>query len=230
MLIREDGAAWTAIGQPAHAWLAAQVAAAWAPAPAPDVLLGVAQHDVVWGEWDRRPPLHEGRAASFLEAPVDERLALWSGAADRVVAQSPYAALLVSLHATNIHTRYGAPPPAAAPLLAEQRATQDALLARLGVTREDAERDAELVFCADAISLTLCHGWPDRDLPLGLRLVWLDAEPPTATLRPWPLRADAIEVGLHARRFAERFADAPALHAALDAAPWIALRWRLRRA
>jgi len=237
MLIRDEGDAWTAIGQPAHAWLAGQVAAAWAPRLAEDVVLAVGQHDVAWRDWDRRPPLHReaGRAAAFVEAPAQPRLELWRGVAHDLVAQSPYAALLVSLHATNIHTRYAERERWPTGFLAEQRADQDRLLDRLGgedVSREQAERDADLLFCLDALSLTLCHGWPARDLPpfddTTIRL-----EPVgewEATLDPWPLRVEKLSVAVHARRFTQRFVDEGALHAALDAARYHRLGWRLRPA
>jgi hypothetical protein len=108
MLIRDDGETWTAITQPAHAYLAGQVAAHWATPLAPEVILGVEQHDVPWVDQDRAPTLHAParRAASFLELDMQTRLEVWSTVTERLVAQSPYAALLVSLHSTNIHTRY----------------------------------------------------------------------------------------------------------------------------
>jgi ABC-type spermidine/putrescine transport system permease subunit II len=129
------------------------------PMIVPEVILGVEQHDVPWVDQDRRPTLHgpAGRAASFLELDMETRLEVWSTVTERLVAQSPYAALLVSLHSTNIHTRYL--PEAARPLqlLAKTRDDQDALLAVLpDATREQAERDADIVFALDALSLTLC--------------------------------------------------------------------------
>lgn len=235
MLISDDGDSWTAIGQPAHAWLAGQVARAWNPPLAGDVVLAVEQHDVPWTEWDRRPPLHAeaGRAAAFFEAPAGQRLELWRRVADRLVAQSPYAALLTSLHATNIHTRYAERDKWPGDFLAEQRADQDRVLALLagdGVTRERAERDADLLFCLDALSLTLCHGWPGRELPpFDGKTIRVDPiAPDEATLDPWPLGTGELTVGLHARRLTQRFDDEIALHEALDAAPYERLTWRLR--
>jgi len=237
MLIRDDGDSWTAIGQPAHAWLAGQVAQAWAPRLDDDVVLAIEQHDVPWMGWDRRPPLHaEGRrAAAFFEAPAGPRLELWRHAADRLVAQSPYAALVVSLHATNIHTRYAEPSARPEAFLAEQRADQDrllGLLAREGITRELAEHDADLLFCLDALSLTLCHGWPARELPSfdGRTIRVEPTAPDEATLDPWPLTPNELTVSVHARRFTERFDDEAALHDALDAAVYHRLTWRLRPA
>lgn len=233
MLIRDDSESWTAIGQPAHAWLAAQVARHWLPTPSEAVILGVEQHDVAWIDWDRRPPLNAeaGRAAAFFEVPAAPRLEIWHEAALRLVEQSPYAALLVSLHATNIHTRYGSPE-GAGPLLDRQCEIQDDLLARTGAERREPEADADLVFALDALSLTLCHGWPARELPavagVEHRLTPGD-DGTTWTLDPWPLDVDQLHVGLDVRRLTERFADEATLHAALDSTPYEPLRFTLRR-
>jgi hypothetical protein len=232
MLIRDDGKSWTAIGQPAHAWLAAQVARHWLPAPSEEVILGVEQHDIAWIDSDRRPPLHAeaGRAAAFFEASAGLRLEIWREAALRLVEQSPYAALLVSLHATNIHTRYR-PPEDAEALLARQGEIQGDLLARTGAERGAADRDADLLFALDAFSLTLCHDWPARELPavagVEHRLTPTGAGT-TWTLDPWPLDVDELEIGLDARCLTERFDDEAILHAALDATPYECLHFTLR--
>jgi hypothetical protein len=232
VLIRDEGEAWTAITQPAHAWLAGQVARHWAaPLPA-DVVLGIEQHDLAWLAWDREPPLHAegGRAASFYEAPVEGRQAIWEGVAAKLEAQSPYAALLVSLHATNIHTRYLPPDRRPAGLLDGAAADQERLLAVLpDATREQAVRDADLLFCLDALSLSLCHRWDARDLPpvdgVGLRL-----EPQGQdrwTLDPWPLAPAAVEVAVDARTVGRRFDDEAAMRAALAATPFHRERYLL---
>ena len=237
MLIRDDGHSWTAIGQPAHAWLAGQVARAWAGGLDAEVVLAIEQHDVAWTEWDLTPPLHAeaGRAAAFFEAPAARRLEIWTKVTGRLVAQNPYAALLVSLHARNIHTRYAERDQWPTAFLDEQRSDQDHLLARLasgGVTRDRAERDADLLFCLDALSLALCHGWPARDLPAfdGTTIRLEPVGPEEATLEPWPLIAPELEIGLRARRLTERFDDEAQLHRALDATPYHQLTWRLRPA
>lgn len=233
MLVRDDGETWTAIGQPAHAWLAGQVARHWRPSPAEAVILGIEQHDVAWIDWDRRPPLDReaGRAAAFFEAPTEPRLEIWRDAPLRLVEQSPYAALLVSLHATNIHTRYG-PPEGAGALLARQREIQDDLLARTGTERAAAERDADLLFALDALSLTLCHGWPPRDLPPvdGVEHHIAARDDSIWTLDPWPLETAELEIHLDARRLTERFTDEATLHAALASTPYERLAFVLRPA
>lgn len=235
MLIRDGDLGWTAITQPAHAHLSGQVARLWAEPQPPDVVLGIEQHDVAWTAWDREPPLHAParRAAAFFEADVAERLRIWDHVAARLDAQSPYAAVLVSLHGTNVHTRYGTPDPSVQPLLDGFREEQDALLARLpGATREQAERDADLLFALDALSLVLCHGWPARDLPPvdGTTIHLAPQGDGVATLDPWPLAVPQAELSVPARRLTERFDDEAALHRALAAAPYERLVFHLRPA
>ena len=247
MLVIDRGEDWLAIGQPAHAWLSGQIARAWGnerftrPEPFEEVCLGVEQHDVAWIDWDVRPPLHAParRAASFLEVPFEPRLGRWAAAPERVLAASPYAALLVSLHGRNIHTRFGDPDALPAPQAAAvhayldgQAALQDRLIADLGITREEAERGGDLLFCLDVLSLAICHGWPARELPAvdGVAIAAAPAGAAEYALDPWPLGVGELVVGLRARRLAERFDDEAALHRALDAAPWTPMRWTLRPA
>lgn len=244
MLIRDEGGHWTAIAQPAHAWLSGQVARHWGndafapPSPREDVCLGVEQHDVAWIDWDLRPPLDVAarRATSFLEAPFAGRLAIWTAAPARLLAQSPYAALLVSLHGRNIHTRFGDPDALPAEhaaavhaYLEEQRLLQERLIGALGLRTEDVERAGDLVFALDALSLRVCHGWPEGDLPpvdgIAVRVTPRDGG--EVVLDPWPLGVPRLEVVVDARRLTERFDDEAALHAALDRAPWTRLRWTL---
>jgi hypothetical protein len=235
VLIRDDGGTWTAITQPAHAHLAGQLAGHWRPALSADAVLAVEQHDVAWTEWDREPPLFaEGRrAAAFYEAPIERRLAIWRNVSRRLDAQSPYAAVLISLHATNIHTRYLPPENQPRELLDEAYAEQDALLALLpGISRAQAERDADVLFAIDALSLTLCNGWDGRDLPAvdGTAIRYEPAGEGRGTLDPWPLDADEVTVATSARCLSERFDDQDAMQRALAATPYDRLSWSLRPA
>jgi hypothetical protein len=170
------------------------------------------EHDLAWAELDRRPLLNAEarRAASFYEVPLDRRLALWTSVADRVLALDPYAAVLVSLHATNIHTRYMKTPPEQ--FLADQRADQDAILSRLPhVTRAQAEADADVLFRIDAMSLRIC-GDPNDEV----------------RIEDWPFAGEELRVGVHARTLTERVDDEAALHALLDRTDWTWREWLLR--
>ncbi len=243
MLIRDDGDSWTAIGQPAHAWLAAQIAREWGnkrlarPEPLEDFCLGVEQHDVGWSDWDLRPPLNAsaGRAASVFEAPELPRMELWSDAPQRVLAQSPFAALMVSIHGTNLHE--GDDEDTAAEhaqfvrrYLAQQRELQAVLCAAAGIDPAHAERLGRLLSCLDVLSLSICLDWPERELPEvdGTVIRYVPLGDRIATLAPWPLAVDELTVHVDCRRLEQRFDDEAALHAALDSAPWTRLEWTLR--
>jgi hypothetical protein len=88
------------------------------------------------------------------------------------------------------------------------------------------------VFALDALSLTLCHGWDGRDLPEidGVAIRVEPAGEGEATLDPWPLGVDGLEVSVAVRTLDERFDDEVAMQAALAAAPNERQAWRLRPA
>ena len=105
------------IGQPAHAWVSGQLARAWgndafpAPVPREPFCLAAEQHDVGWADADLAPVAGpDGRPLSFMQQPRLAHVAIWRGAARRLLAQSRYAALLVSLHGTSLYERVEATP------------------------------------------------------------------------------------------------------------------------
>ncbi len=167
MLVRDDG---LVIGQPAHAWVSGQLARAWgnaafpAPAPREPVCLAAEQHDVGWQDADLAPLRDEhGRPLPFTAYPRVEHVAIWRDAARRLLAQSRYAALLVSLHGTALYDRYvdaDRYPPEVAELirayLREQRALQEELAA--GLDPAEVARNQKLIAALDRLSLALCHG------------------------------------------------------------------------
>ena len=165
MLVRRD---CLVIGQPAHAWVSGQLARAWgnaafpAPAPREPFCLAAEQHDVGWSDADRAPSVGpDGRPLSFAQQPRGVHLAIWRGAAGRLLAQSRYAALLVSLHGTSLYERVdpdSEPSGVAAAIRAyqaEQRALQSELAA--GLDRGEVDRNRRLLLALDRLSLMLCH-------------------------------------------------------------------------
>ena len=165
VLVRDDD---LIIGQPAHAWVSGQLARAWgnaafpAPEPFEAVCLAAEQHDVGWADADLAPLLGpDGRPRSFMS--IRGRCTWRSGRTPRggMLAQSRYAALLVSLHGTSLYQRIdaGAQPPAVAAAirayLAEQHALQAALAA--GLDPGEVDRNRRLMLALDALSLALCH-------------------------------------------------------------------------
>jgi hypothetical protein len=157
------------IGQPAHAWVSGQLARAWgnhafpAPEPREPVCLAAEQHDVGWADADLAPLLGDGgRPRSFLEYPRAEHVAIWRDAPRRLLAQSRYAALLVSLHGTSLYARIDPDsydPDVADAIrayVADQRALQAGLSA--GLDPAEVDRNRRLILAWDRLSLALCHG------------------------------------------------------------------------
>ena len=248
MLIRPDGDDVVAIGQASHAWLSGQLARAWGndrfevPQPREEVCLAAEQHDVGMAEWDLAPRLHptEGRPLSFMEMELEEHLRLWSAAPAKLLSQSAYAALLVSMHGTALYELRNLDrlPPAEAgavrAYLARERAWQERLLAVLGADREQARRNQRLLFAWDGLSLALCLRWDGYvadDVPATEaeeRAVRLEPlVDGLFTLDPWPLAADEVTVRCAGRRLTGRYATEAELHAALEEAPAVALSFTL---
>jgi hypothetical protein len=234
MLVRGDD---LLIGQPAHAWVSGQLARAWgntefpAPAPREPVCLAAEQHDVGWQEVDLAPLRDEdGRPLSFVAYPRPEHVAIWRGAARRLLAQSRYAALLVSLHGTSLYDRYvdaDAHPPDVAALIRAYLRDERELQAELAAGLDAAEvaRNQKLIAALDGFSLALCHGRAATldDVPGAAGPAALRVEPaggggpdPAAarddaavppgtasadfTVAPWPFAAASLAVGCEARR------------------------------
>ena len=175
MLIRPDGDSVVAIGQAAHAWISGQLARAWGndqfdtPEPREEVCLAAEQHDVGMAEWDLAPRLHptEGRPLSFMEMELADHLRLWAAAPAKLLSQSAYAALLVSMHGTALYELRDLsrldPPEADAvrAYLARERAWQERMLDVLGADRDQAATNQRLVFAWDGMSLALCLRWDE---------------------------------------------------------------------
>ncbi|HET8673396.1 MAG TPA: DUF3891 family protein [Thermoleophilaceae bacterium] len=216
MLIREEpGGGFLAIGQASHAWISGQLARAWgnerfgAVEPWEEVCLGAEQHDVGWAEWDLDPKIDPGtgRPHTFISSPLEVKLDLWSRAARKVISQSRYAALLVSMHGTAIFDRFGPDDPAGKRLVENFIEEQRALQAKLaeGLDPDQVRRNQKLVFAWDYISLALCLDWAPakvRDVPVA------EGEPVTLELSgqgeldPWPFGTESVELRADARRIA----------------------------
>ncbi|MGH6801467.1 MAG: DUF3891 family protein, partial [Methylocella sp.] len=114
MLLRKDGLDVIAIPQPSHAWLSGQMAVAWgnqrfaAPAPYDEVCLAVGQHDIGWLDWEMAPALDAGTGLpqEFFRVPSKLHITLWREGVSRARIFGRYPALLVSLHADTIYSRY----------------------------------------------------------------------------------------------------------------------------
>jgi hypothetical protein len=230
VLLREDSGAVICIGQASHAWVSGQLARAWAGVePREEVCLAAEQHDVGMAQWDLAPALdpETGRPQSFMQMPLEVHLGLWTAAPERLFTQSRHAALLVSMHGTALYERRDQSrmsdeeADAVRAYLAGQRALQRELAEEVGADEEQLRRNQRLIWTWDWLSLALCLEWA----PASLDELTLGED---GTLDPWPFVHDAVEVRCEGRRLAGRYDDEAALHAALDRAPRVELRFALR--
>lgn len=124
-----------AITQPAHAWMAGALAAAWGnmqfarPVPFDAVVLATRLHDIGWLPWDAAPRLGaDGRPVGFLQTTLEETIPTWERGVRQVSMLDPYSALLISLHATTVYRRRlerGIDPPAQQAQIAALLAAQE---------------------------------------------------------------------------------------------------------
>jgi hypothetical protein len=212
MLLRPDGDAVICIGQPAHAFVSGQLAARWEPRPSEEVILAATQHDAGMADWDAAPELNPetGLPQSFMEMELDTHLRLWSHAPYRVLPQSRYAAVLVSMHGTALYEMRRRRTDAIERYLDEQRELQRVLGS--GFDQDELRRDQQLLWTWDSMSLGLCLRWDGADEP-----------------DPWPFAADEITVHCDGRRLEGRFKTTEEMRSALAEAPWQTLSFELKR-
>lgn len=247
------------ISQPAHAWLSGQLARAWGNEafgpvePWEAVCLAAEQHDAGWADWEAAPELNPstGRPYAFTEMPRAAHLAIWAGAARRVLSQGRYPALLVSLHATGLYARHdpGGDPAAEAAAIRDFVAGEEAFQAELlEALRRDPHyapytapdvlvRNRRLVAVWDGMSIALCTrvegAWSVPGVPTAagstsLHVTPIEEDPTRLAVTPWPFREQAVTLACEGRRLDGHFADTAALRAALARAPWVTLTFHLR--
>lgn len=256
MVLRRDGDSTLAIGQPAHAWLSGQLARAWgndrfaAPDPWEEVCLAAEQHDAGMADWDADPTLNPqtGLPYSFMEMPLDVHARLWSEAWMRVLPQSRYAAVLVSMHGESLYEMRDTErmeereAGVVRGLIEGQREVQERLVASLRADPEAADaasddalaRNRRLIWIWDAFSLALCLDWAPhtlRGVPVhGAERVDVELTPAgerRVAVEPWPFRGRSLGVRCEGRRLAGGFADDGELRAALREAEWVTLGFEL---
>jgi hypothetical protein len=234
VLLRLDHDGALAIGQLSHSWLSGQLARAWGNdrfggvEPREEIVLGAEQHDVGWSLFDLEPRFNPetGLPRSFLEVTVDDHLAIWRGAPDRLATQSLYAALVVSLHGRSLsELRANTQPEHAGtlqPHIDEERTRQAQLRATLGLSAAAVERTRRQMWAWDSLSLALCHAWRPftvRDVPTADGLIDLelrDRDKGAWTLDPWPFAGETVDVRCEGRRLAARYADEGAMRRAFE--------------
>ncbi len=233
MVLRRDGDAVLAIGQASHAWISGQLARAWSGIGTrrDEVCLAAEQHDIGMTDWDLEPTLNPdtGLPRSFMEMPLEVHLELWERAPRRLLSQSAYAALLVSMHGSALYERRNPDAPGVREYLDGQRSLQEELAGVTGADSDELRRHQRLMWTWDFLSLALCLDWAPTsldDVPMGNGDVTLELAA-DGTLAPWPFTIDPVHVRCEARRLDGSFGDEQEMRDAFSAAPVETLRFAL---
>jgi hypothetical protein len=115
VIARQEGEGWTLIRQMDHALHCRELARAWRSGPfgadsvSASLEYAAAYHDVGWTEIDERPETDgTGRPRNFTQIDEARHTEFYSGAVRTIATTDPYAAYLVSLHASGLYSRrYG---------------------------------------------------------------------------------------------------------------------------
>jgi hypothetical protein len=193
-----------AVAQPAHAWISGQLARAWADvSPREEVCLAAEQHDVAWADWEREPTYdpETGYPYTFMSLDMPAKLAMWEAGPDSLLAQSRYAALLVSMHGSRLYKHL------------DRSAFEQEVRATLDASDEEIQRNHRLVWTWDSMSLALLLGWRPWAAE-GLRME------PDGTVTPWPFATESLTVRCEGRLLTEPGSP-------LDGAPWVDLAYEL---
>lgn len=209
--------------------------------PAEDLCLAAEQHELGMLEWDRDPALdpQTGLPVTVSGMELSTHLPLRLLGPERLRAQSPYAALLVSLH----HTSFYAQPPKLGLLrkrgrqinsyLAGSAEFQRQLREELGAPDPQVERNWRLVRAWDGLSHCLMYdrapgaleAVPSADGRLArLKFGERDGH---HTLDPWPFQSERVSASTEARLLERTFSDRESLRGGLARAPQIDLSYEL---
>src|SRR5271154_5687808 len=148
MLRLETETGWWLVTHPDHARLAGAFAERWGndrflpPEPRAHVLKGISRHDDGWRDRDGQPQITRqgkpsafsvelvGKYSAFEEIDLADYLAVRGEAVRLIAEEDPYAAILVSMHTSNLLTERAdrsTIAPKQLPLLDEFLAEQEAL-------------------------------------------------------------------------------------------------------
>ena len=236
-------------GQLARAWGNERFGAV---EPLDEVALGAEQHDVGMARWDLAPlrSAETGLPASFMEMGPAANAGLWLRGPRRLVSQSRYGALLAIMHGRRLYERFDLAAAsdedaaAVSGFLDHARELEATLLAALRAdpftapraTPALVDRNSRLVWTWDLMSLALLLDWAPLTLEavptagggaVDVMFARVCADPPTASLSPWPFADPEVRVHCEGRRLAHGFADDPALARGLEQAPWETVQFTL---
>lgn len=112
MIVREEDGGWTLVRQMDHSAHCAKLSLAWRAGPYGEASVSQAleyaagYHDLGWTEIDKQPEIDaDGRPLNFTKIDEVRHTEFYSGAVRTIAKTDPYAAYLVSLHASGLYSR-----------------------------------------------------------------------------------------------------------------------------
>ncbi len=224
MIVTPAGGGLRLVTQNDHAHFAAEILSLWVAGGLPEhprrrqLLFAAREHDNGWREIDAAP-LHDpesGRPHDFLSLPRRYRWEVWRRGTRRFAAREPYAALLVTRHARELHAdRRGEGE--WDEIFAEWRELEAELREETGADERTIAGDYRWIDLTDLLSLILCAGWTGRRECHGLTI---EVAENVLVLDPFPL-AGATTFRIPCREIPDRrFASDTDLGTELARARW----------
>ncbi len=231
MIVVESETSFLLITQPDHAHLSGELLGLWwadgvpAHPRRPDLVFAAREHDNGWRETDAAPrwDRERNRPYDFLTTSREERIELWQRGTARFAGERPYAALLITRHAIELH-RDRRDQAGWRDFMEYLEELERGLIEATGVSPQDLAADYRLLDLADLISLAACNRWSEPFGRHGLRGSFRDG---TVFLDPLPL-AGATTFHVPCRRIPRRAYSGDAdLGGELAAARWQELKVRV---
>ncbi|MBO9391843.1 DUF3891 family protein [Caldilinea sp.] len=224
------------------------------PSPYDAVMLAVGQHDNGWWEWEQQPRLRsDGYPMDFVhdDDPLG-KVALWQRGVARAGAQHPYAGLLVARHAALLYQTFPGHGWDDNVQTAIQRFVEDTetLAEHVRFALQEVpeatewlapaciEANARLLQFGDIASLQVLMPWAKRreihHCPVDFKgtetTLIMTHDETCIHFEPWPFDVDSFTVSIIGRIITQtHFASEVQYHAALLAAPFKQMIWRVER-
>lgn len=241
MIVNPTQKGWEVIYQPAHALLAARIAAQWRLDQRPtrwiETLVAIAQHDDEAGDWTGQN--HLTAAGAPLDFTLNKKPALhqpWLVTQD-LQYKGQWAALLISMHMVFLYGDMRDEGAEFKNFLDEQLKNQKLWRSALKITQKEAEAAYALFEWADRMSLILCR----RELPEAQRSLEVSTGPDGTRyevsccdgfvrVEPWCFEETQFTVSVETMQLNQlSFKDDQELKAALQAAPVTQQTWEFKK-
>jgi hypothetical protein len=197
MIVNPTQNGWEVIYQPAHALLAAKIAAQWRIDQRPErwieTLVALAQHDDEAGDWTGRAHLTDSGAPRDFGLNKEPSITQPSMVVNELQSKGQWASLLISMHMIFLYENLEDKSGELATFLEEQREKQKHWRSALKVSKKEADAAYALFQWCDRMSLILCR----RELPEAGRALEVSRGPDDVrydvvcqddivSVQPWP--------------------------------------------